>query len=104
MIRLRQFFTRLRTNTHLADWLSLLGTGAYGIQSLVYIFTSRSMLDEGLYLVKGWYFATGQYTPFQDYGVLTNHMPFAFLIPGYVLNGASRAMGSSAQTGRGLVG
>ena len=85
MIRLRQFFTRLRTNTHLADWLSLLGTGAYGIQSLVYIFTSRSMLDEGLYLVKGWYFATGQYTPFQDYGVLTNHMPFAFLIPGYVL-------------------
>ncbi len=36
-------------------------------------------------MLKGWYFATGQFTPFQDYGFLTNHMPLAFLIPGYVL-------------------
>ena len=54
------------------------------------------MLDEGLYLVKGWYFATGQYTPFQDYGVLTNHMPLAFLIPGYLL----KWFGANLLTGR----
>jgi hypothetical protein len=54
------------------------------------------MLDEGLYLVKGWNFAAGQYVPFQDYGFLTNHMPLAFLIPGFVL----RLFGASLLVGR----
>jgi hypothetical protein len=83
------FFTRIRdwarSQPLLPDLLALLGGLVYSAQSITYIFTSGSMLDEGLYLLKGWYFATGQYTPFEDYGVLTNHMPLAFLIPGYVM-------------------
>lgn len=42
------------------------------------------MMDEGLYLYKGYLFASGQYWPFQDYGPWTNHMPLSFLIPGFV--------------------
>lgn len=74
-----------RAQPPLPDLLSLLGGLVYAAQSITYIFTSGSMLDEGLYLLKGWYFATGQYTPFEDYGVLTNHMPLAFFFPGYIL-------------------
>jgi hypothetical protein len=88
--------TRLRTLPVLPDLLSLVGGLVYAAQSITYIFTSRSMLDEGLYLLKGWYFATGQYAPFQDYGPLTNHMPLAFLIPGYVL----KWFGPNLLTGR----
>ena len=43
-----------------------------------------SFLDEGMYLYKGLLFANGWYQPYQDYGLWTNHMPLAFLIPGYV--------------------
>jgi hypothetical protein len=43
-----------------------------------------SVLDEGLYLYKGLLFTTGRYWPFQDFGTWTNHMPLAFLIPGWV--------------------
>lgn len=93
---LRKLFPKLTANPRLADWLSLTGAGFYAFQSFVYLFTSRSMLDEGLYLVKGWFFATGQYTPFQDYGLLTNHTPLAFLIPGYVL----KLFGANLFTGR----
>lgn len=40
--------------------------------------------DESMYLYKGYLFATGRYQPFADYGVWTNQMPVAFLIPGYI--------------------
>ncbi|MEX1071770.1 MAG: hypothetical protein WEC37_04005 [Anaerolineales bacterium] len=89
-------FTWVRSQPRLPDLLSFAGGLVYAAQSITYIFTSGSMLDEGLYLLKGWYFATGQYTPFEDYGVLTNHMPLAFLIPGYVL----KWFGSTLLTGR----
>jgi hypothetical protein len=42
------------------------------------------VLDEGLYLYKGLLFARGVYWPFQDFGLLTNHMPLSFIIPGWV--------------------
>lgn len=69
---------------HLAYLLAALALFLYAVQSYQYIYTLRSILDEGLYLVKGYYFATGKYAPFQDYGPLTNHMPLAFLIPGLI--------------------
>jgi hypothetical protein len=46
--------------------------------------TQASVLDEGLYLYKGWLFAAGRYTPFQDFGPWTNHMPLSFLVPGWI--------------------
>jgi hypothetical protein len=42
------------------------------------------------------FIATGQYWPFQDYGPWTNHMPLAFLIPGY----AQVLFGPGLRTGR----
>ena len=71
-------------DSRLINWITILGGLAYLSQSLVYAHTQFSLLDEGAYLNKGYLFATGQYRLYQDYGPWTNHMPLAFLIPGYV--------------------
>lgn len=55
-----------------------------------------SVLDEGLYLYKGWLLASGHYRPFQDYGVWMNQMPLAYLIPG----GVQLLFGPGLTTGR----
>ena len=54
------------------------------------------MLDEGLYLYKGFLYASGRYWPFQDFGPWTNHMPLAFLIPGWI----QRLVEPGLRTGR----
>lgn len=74
----------LRERSWLAEMLAGLGGVTYIVQAFIYAHTQFSVLDEGAYLVKGYLFATGQYTPFQDFGPWTNHMPLSFLIPGWV--------------------
>ena len=73
-----------KISARLIHLLSLLAALRYLAQAWRYAHTQASVLDEGLYLYKGWLFASGQFRPFQDYGVWTNHMPLSFLIPGYV--------------------
>ena len=68
----------------LPEVLTLAGGIIFLAQLLYYAHTQVSVLDEGLYLYKGFIFASGRYTPFQNYGPLTNQMPFAFLLPGLV--------------------
>lgn len=80
----------------LAGALALAGGGVYLAQSWIYAHTQASLLDEGAYLVKGYLFASGRYWPYQDYGPWTNHMPLAFLIPGY----AQLLFGPGLRTGR----
>lgn len=64
--------------------MALAGT-AYFLSRLMYFAdVNRSILDEGLYLYKGFLYASGRYFPFQDYGPVTNQMPLSFLIPGWV--------------------
>jgi 4-amino-4-deoxy-L-arabinose transferase-like glycosyltransferase len=41
-----------------------------------------SRVDEGSFLIKGYFFISGKYKPFEDYGPWTNNMPLAYLIPG----------------------
>lgn len=53
-------------------------------------------MDEGLYLYKGLLYNEGTYRPFQDYGPLSNQMPLAFLIPGFI----QKVLGPGLQTGR----
>ncbi len=77
-------FARFWATPWLAEGLAIAGGLVYTIQSWIYAHTQSSILDEGAYLLKGFLFATGKYTPFQDYGPWSNHMPFSFLIPGYV--------------------
>ena len=42
------------------------------------------ILDESMYIFKGYLFVTGKYAAYQDYGPLTNHMPLAFIVPGFI--------------------
>ena len=68
----------------------------YVILLWTYSHSQISVLDEGLYLYKGWMFAKGIFTPFQPYGIWTNQMPLAFLIPGWV----ELLFGAGLRTGR----
>jgi hypothetical protein len=70
--------------SYIAAFISFLGGIFFLVQSWMYAHQQASVLDEGLYLYKGFLFASGQYRPFQDYGPWTNHMPLSFLIPGFV--------------------
>jgi hypothetical protein len=80
----------------LPDSIAIAGIAVYGFLAYGHSYDQASVLDEGLYLVKGLLFAQGVYRPFQDYGPLTNHMPLAFLIPGWV----QMAWGEGIRTGR----
>jgi hypothetical protein len=75
---------RFLDSSQAAYLTAIAGAVAYIVQSAVYLFRLPSTLDEGNYLYKGYLFATGTLWPYQDYGVWTNKMPFAFLIPGWV--------------------
>lgn len=92
------FFSRIAetTKTKMAYLVSFAIGGAYLFQSWYYAHHQISVLDEGAYLVKGFLYATGRYSPFQDFGPLTNHMPLAFLIPGWV----QVLFGTGLRTGR----
>lgn len=80
----------------LAEAISLLSGLLFTFQIWYYAHTQASNLDEGAYLLKGYYFAIGKYFPYQDYGFLTNHMPLSFLIPGW----AQAIFGPGLRTGR----
>jgi hypothetical protein len=80
----------------LPDSTAVAGIAAYWLLALGQIDGQVSVLDEGLYLVKGFLFAQRIYLPFQDFGPLTNHMPLAFLIPGWV----QMVWGEGIRTGR----
>ena len=76
--------------------ISLLGSLLYVVLAWGHAHGQVSVLDEGLYLYKGYRFAAGDYQPFQDYGPLTNHMPLSFLIPGWM----QIVFGAGIRTGR----
>jgi hypothetical protein len=76
--------------------LALAGAFVYMLHAFYIARTKTSFLDEGLYLYKGYLFATGQQIPFADYGLWTNHAILSFLIPGYI----QKWFGSGLDTGR----
>jgi len=72
--------------SRLIRWITLsVGFSIYIMQSLYAIYTLRSPMDEGNYVLKGLYYASGQYVPYQPYGFIANKMPMSFLIPGWIL-------------------
>jgi len=80
----------------LADVFSAVSALFYTFEMWRFTRIQYSVLDEGLYLYKGWLFASGEYAPFQPYGPWTNQMPLAFLVPGWV----QLVFGPGLQTGR----
>jgi hypothetical protein len=95
----------LRQHPWLADLTALCGLLVNVLQLWWAAHNQLSVLDEGLYLYKGWLFASGQYTPFQDYGPWTNQMPLAFLIPGWIqlIFGLGLRTGRMASFGFGIL-
>ena len=69
---------------YIANVLAFVGGGLYLALSIYFAFTQRSIIDEGLYLYKGYLFASGTYHPFQEYGPRTEYGPFSYLIPGII--------------------
>lgn len=69
----------------LAYALAAVGGLIYAWQtwSLAHSLTTM-ILDESMYIYKGYLFVTGEYAAYQDYGPLTNHMPLAFVVPGFI--------------------
>jgi hypothetical protein len=87
---------KLNTYPWLPVLLAMAGFVAYILRAMEIARTTTSYLDEGLYLYKGYLFATGQQIPFADYGVWTNHAILSFLIPGYI----QKWFGPGLETGR----
>lgn len=86
----------LRERPRLADALAGVAALVNLLGLIHYADVQYSVLDEGLYLYKGLLFASGQYIPFQDYGLWTNQMPASYLIPGWV----QMIFGAGLRTGR----
>ncbi len=67
----------------LAYWLLAAAVAAvFFILALSAAHQLPSRVDEGSYLIKGYYYLTGRYVPFEEYGPWTNNMPLAYYIPG----------------------
>ena len=81
---LKSTIRRISSSRWTAEAIAVLAGFAYLVQAVIYAHSQESILDEGAYLYKGYLFATGRYTPYQDYGPWSNHMPLSFLIPGAV--------------------
>jgi hypothetical protein len=84
MQRVSDLIKRIASIPWLPLVLTVAGFATYIVEALETARTKTSFLDEGLYVYKGWLFATGQYVPFQEYGLWTNHAVLSFLIPGYI--------------------
>jgi hypothetical protein len=82
--RANQFISSILAFPWLPELLAGFAGILYFVQSIWFAHTQWSVLDEGNYIYKGWLFVSGQYPIYQDYGPLTNHMPLAYLIFGYV--------------------
>jgi Dolichyl-phosphate-mannose-protein mannosyltransferase len=68
----------------------------YLIQAVNFAFSQRSIIDEGLYLYKGYLFARHIYLPFQEYGVWTQKAPLSYLFYGWI----QLLFGPGLRTGR----
>jgi len=75
---------RLKSAPLLAGILSFVAGFIYLIQSIIYLYTQRSMVDEGAYLYQGLLFVKGAYRPYQNYGLWLYNAPLSYIIPGYI--------------------
>jgi len=79
-----KFIQSIFIKKHIADFAAIAGVLIYLLFSIHFASTQRSTIDEGLFLYKGYLFATGAYHPFQDYGPRTSYGPLSYLVPGYI--------------------
>ncbi len=87
---------RLSNNRILYLFLLALTISIFLFLAFTYAHRLPSRVDEGSFLIKGYYYWTGKYQPFEDYGPWTNNMPLAYYIPGL----AQYIFGPGLRTGR----
>ncbi len=93
---MKDFLKHVQENRIIYILLLVLTLAAFLVQAVVYAHQMPSRVDEGSFLIKGYYYVKGIYQPFQDYGPWTNNMPLAYYIPGL----AQVAFGPGLKTGR----
>jgi hypothetical protein len=81
-MKLETFFQKVRNNHYVYAAMLVLLLAVFLTQAFLFAHRLPSRVDEGSFLVKGYFFVTGKYRPFADYGPWTNNMPLAYLIPG----------------------
>jgi hypothetical protein len=86
----------LQGSSWIAALFAFLGGAAFLFQAWNYAHIQTTFLDEGGYLYVGDLFARGVIHPFQDFGVIRQYAPLAYLIPGQI----EAWFGASLQTGR----
>jgi len=87
---------KIKSIPGIAEIIAIIGAAIFLFQALHFAHIQESILDEGLYLVKGYLFASGRYIPFQPDGPWTNQMPLSYLIPGFT----QMLFGTGLRTGR----
>ena len=90
------FFKKVYTHKLAAVIFSLTGFVVYTVKSIYYAMHLPSILDEGLFLLKGIYYTNGAYIPYQEYGFWMNKMPFGYLFSGWL----QQVFGPGLGTGR----
>ncbi len=93
---MKQSILKNKNHRFLAYLFGLAGFSLYASKTITYAFYLNSIIDEGLFLLKGIYFTNGTYTPYQDYGFWMNKMPFGYLFSGWL----QKLFGAGLQTGR----
>ena len=81
---LKSTINKIRSLPAVAEAAAIAGAFVFLFQAVHFAHIQESILDEGLYLVKGYMFASGRYIPFQPDGPWTNQMPLSYFIPGYI--------------------
>lgn len=93
---IRRMTEYLSTRPWIATGLAVIGGLVYAWRTWVLAHRLTTMiLDESMYVYKGYLFVSGQYAAYQDYGPLTNHMPLSFIIPGFVQTLFGLGMGTA---------
>ena len=93
---LKSTINKIRSLPAVAEAAAIAGAFVFLFQAVHFAHIQESILDEGLYLVKGYMFASGRYIPFQPDGPWTNQMPLSYFIPGYI----QIIFGNGLRTGR----
>ena len=76
--------SQIKRIPYFIEFITVIGLVFYVAQAWKFANSLDSIGDEGSYLYKGYMFAKGDYSPFQEYTFWTNKAPLAFLIPGYI--------------------
>jgi len=81
-MKIKTLFDKIKDNRFAYATIMVVILVIFLAQAFLFAHRLPSRVDEGSFLVKGYYYASGQYRPFQDYGPWTNNMPLAYIIPG----------------------